>query len=115
MKKTRQNDSDENSGINTSRRSAIKWLSLSTGLIWTNVAVTGTAKATAKDENRTPAQTDGILSNENLEVNVNPTGTWQITTNNGQELTFPSASTSGLTIQIDDTNYSYGAPGGDFY
>lgn len=114
MKKTRQNDSDENSGINTSRRSAIKWLSLSTGLIWTNVAVTGTAKATAKDENRTPAQTDGILSNENLEVNVNPTGTWQITTNNGQELTFPSASTSGLTIQIDDTNYSYGAPGGSF-
>lgn len=111
MSEKHKNDEDKSYIPNISRRSAVKSLSVSSVLVGANIGLTGGAAAESKDENISVSDS-GQLSNGDLTIQVNNNGTWQIKTAGGEDLTFPRASTSGLTIQIDGTNYVYGQPTG---
>lgn len=58
------------------------------------------------------AAASATMTNEHIKVIVNDNGTFQLQTANGQQLTYPESDTSGLTVQVDNTNYVIGAPEG---
>lgn len=54
----------------------------------------------------------GTISNEHISVVMDDNGTFQLQTSDDQQLTYPDADTSGLTVQVDGTNYVVGTPPG---
>jgi len=60
------------------------------------------------DANVGDGPTSGSLVNDYLDVYVDTDGTYEISTTEGDQLTYPSAGTSGLTIRVDETNYTIG-------
>jgi len=100
-------------GRGTTRRSVVKQLSVASALFGVGSTVTGSAAATPeKDDGAVEAAESGDLTNDHLSVLVTDSGMWQIDTADGENLTFPNSGTSGLTVQIDGTNYAYGTPNG---
>lgn len=62
----------------------------------------------------TAAAARGTISNDSVEALVETNGTFELRTADGAQLTFPSPSTSGLTVRVDGTNYKFGTPAGEF-
>jgi len=58
------------------------------------------------------AAESGSLTNENVSAFVNNSGEFELTTAGGEQLTYPRANTSGLTVRVDGTNYVIGTPPG---
>lgn len=98
--------------IETTRRSVIKQLSGASAAVGASGVFTERVRATPEKGGGVEGASSATLSNDHVTVSVNNNGTWQINTNDGRPLTFPSAGTSGLTVQLDGTNYTYGAPSG---
>jgi len=84
------------------------------GLAAASLPAVGAVPALASADGRATERAEsGTLTNEHLAVNVQNDGTYEIATAEGEQLTYPSAGTSGLTIRVDGTNYVIGTASGE--
>lgn len=70
-------------------------LAMASGLLTTSTGNVAAALAT--------------MRNEHLAVLVENNGIFELRTAGDQQLTYPNPDTSGLTVQVDGTNYVIGA------
>lgn len=111
---TRSSDEDNPSaddrsvldGLDLTRRGVVR------ALAGASLPVVGAGGLPTADARSATAES-GTLSNDSIAVQVGDSGIFQLTTAGGQQLTYPSASTSGLTVRVDETNYVIGTPPGE--
>lgn len=82
-----------------SRRGALRGLAASLPVLGAGGVPTASAAGDGSGAD------SGTLSNDSIAVAVDSSGIFQLTTAEGEQLTYPSAGTSGLTVRVDGTNY----------